>query len=101
MASQTMLAGRKFSIIGTQNSHELIILTQSCVMTARIEMKSSESEAPIIGDMVKATSQLVDVKQAAPTRINTDIKAVHSISFQNIKDFLGQVALYEVMKTNE
>ncbi len=37
-----------------EDSSSLIILTQSCVMTACIEMKSSESEAPLIGDMVKA-----------------------------------------------
>ena len=35
---------------------QVIILTQSWVMTARIEMKSSESEAPLVGDMVKAKS---------------------------------------------
>ncbi len=50
---------------------------------------------------VSTAAQLLDVKQVVLTRINTDIKAVHSISFQNIKDFLGQVALYKVMKSNE
>ncbi len=31
-----------------------LILTQSCVMTASIEMKSLESEAPLRGEMVEA-----------------------------------------------
>ena len=42
-------------LIELEDSSYLIILTQVCMMTASIEMKSSESEAPLQGRKVKGT----------------------------------------------
>ncbi len=70
MNRMEFMTAMKFKKIGNQilsdplseleHSSYLTILTQSCVMTASIKMKSSESEAPLRGDMVKAVSKLAD-----------------------------------------
>ncbi len=49
----------------------IIILTQACMMTASIEMKSSESEAPLRGEMVKCTCLCPSVWLFPLSRLNS------------------------------
>ena len=54
-SSADSFSGKGVHKINSSFARQLLILTQACMMTASIEMKSPESEAPLRGIMVKVT----------------------------------------------